>query len=196
MSQAVRKNDSSSPEVLYMAMELSKTKWKLAFSDGHAVRQVYVDARDLDGLVEAVAKSRKRFRMKSDVVVRSCYEAGLDGFWIHRWLESLGIENTVVDPASVEVSRRSRKRKTDRLDAEKLVRGLIRHHSGESRVWSVVNVPSEEHEDQRRPHRELKLLKNERYKLSNRIWGTLMSVGICGFSLGRRFEERLEQVRQ
>jgi transposase len=196
MSQAVRRNDSPDSGVLYMAMELSKRKWKLAFSDGHTVRQVHVDARDLDGLVVAMDKARKRFGMQSDVVVRSCYEAGLDGFWIHRWLESLEVESIVVDPASVEVSRRARKRKTDRLDAEKLVRGLIRHYSGESRVWSVINVPSEEHEDQRRPHRELKLLKNEKYRLANRIWGTLMAVGICDFSLGRRFEERLDEVRQ
>ncbi len=73
-----------------------------------------------------------------------CYEAGLDGFWIHRWLTGIGVTNVVVDSASIEVTRRAKQRKTDRLDVEKLLRQLMRYAAGEQDVWKVVHVPSEE----------------------------------------------------
>ena len=73
--------------------------------------------------------------------MRSCYEAGLDGFWLHRYLETQGIENIVVDPASVEVNRRAKQRKTDKLDAQKLVRHLMRYHAGDADVWKVQPLP-------------------------------------------------------
>jgi transposase len=99
--------------------------------------------------------------------VLSCYEAGRDGFWLHRHLVSVGIENEVVDAASIEVSRRLRHVKTDRLDGDRLLAKLIRHHAGERGGWSVVRVPSVEEEDARHLHRELERLKRER--LAHRV---------------------------
>ena len=72
----------------------------------------------------------------------SCYEAGRDGFWLHRWLIEHGIDNIVVDSASIEVNRRARRVKTDRLDGDKLLAMLLRYAGGERRVWWVVRVPA------------------------------------------------------
>ena len=104
----------------------------------------------------------------------SCYEAGRDGFWIHRYLESQGIENLVVDSASLEVNRRKRRAKTDRIDVAKRMRMLMRYWCGENKVWSVMRVPSEQDEDARHLHRGLESLKKERTKHRNRIKGLLI----------------------
>jgi transposase len=114
-----------------------------------------------------VAKAKERFGMPASTPVVSCYEAGRDGFWLHRHLRSIGIENEVIDAASIEVSRRLRHVKTDRLDGERLLDKLMRHHAGERGGWSVVRVPSIEEEDARRLHRELERLKRER--LAHRV---------------------------
>jgi transposase len=97
---------SASAPVLYMALELSNKTWRLAFSDGAKRRQVTVPAADLMKLACAVAKAKERFGMPASARVVSCYEAGRDGFWLHRHLRSVGIESEVVDAASIEVSRR------------------------------------------------------------------------------------------
>jgi len=110
--------------------------------------------------------------------VVSCYEAGRDGFWLHRYLLSCGIENVVVDSASIEVNRRKRRAKTDRIDVRKLMHMLLRYHGGEQLVWSVVNVPSEQAEDGRHLHRELEVLKKERGMHRNRIKSLLIQQGI------------------
>jgi transposase len=110
--------------------------------------------------------------------VRSCYEAGREGFWLHRYLVSRGIENLVVDSSSIEVNRRARRAKTDKLDVQKLANMLIRHHSGERKLWSMVRVPSVEEEDRRQLHRELKDLKKERTRAGNRIKGLLATQGV------------------
>ena len=111
------KKSNTKSAILYMAFELSNTKWKLAFGNGDRVRLVGVVARDLEGLQEAIGKAKERFKMPKRVKVCSCYEAGRDGFWLHRYLLSCGVENLVVDSASIEVNRRKRRAKTDRLDA-------------------------------------------------------------------------------
>jgi transposase len=116
--------------------------------------------------------------------VASCYEAGRDGFWLHRWLLAQNVNNVVVDPASIEVERRRRKRKTDRMDAIKLLNRLIRHNWGE-KVWSVVRVPSEENEDARRIHRERERLVRERGQHQSRIRALLSTQGICTEKLNR-----------
>ena len=135
-------NSNQNMGTLYMALELSKKTWKLAFSDGgqRRPRVVSVSARDLEALKLEVTKAKKKFGLASEAAVRSCYEAGRDGFWIHRALTAIGIESLVVDPASIEVNRRTRQAKTDRLDAIKLVMQLVRHWRNEERVWSVVRV--------------------------------------------------------
>jgi len=117
---------SASAPVLYMALELSNKTWRLALSDGAKRRQVSVPAADLAKLASAVAKAKERFGMPATARVLSCYEAGRDGFWLHRHLISIGIENEVIDAASIEVSRRLRHVKTDRLDGERLLAKLIR----------------------------------------------------------------------
>ena len=125
-----------------------------------------------------MALAKEKLGYKEDTEVLCCYEAGRDGFWIHRWLVSHGINNLILDPASIEVSRRKRRAKTDRLDVESLVRLLARYHAGEHKVCSIVRVPSVEQEDALRLHRELDCLKNERKTHINRIKGLLILHGI------------------
>jgi len=143
---ALRNEDNASAPVLYMALELSNKNWRLAFGDGTKRRQTSVPAADLVKLAEAVAKAKERFKMPASARVLSCYEAGRDGFWLHRHLRSVGIENEVIDAASIEVNRRLRHVKTDRLDGDRLLDKLMRHQAGECGGWSVVRVPSIEDE--------------------------------------------------
>lgn len=105
--------------------------------------------------------------------MHSCYEAGRDGWWLHRWLTELGMDNLVVDAASIEVNRRARRAKTDRLDGDKLLTMLMRHHRGEH-VWSVVREPTPIQEDERREHREFERLTHERTAHTNRIGALLV----------------------
>jgi transposase len=161
-----------------MALELSNRSWRLAFGDGGKHRQVSVPAADLAKLASAVAKAKERFKLPASARVVSCYEAGRDGFWLHRHLVSIGIENQVVDAASIEVSRRLRHVKTDRLDGDRLLAKLIRHHAGERGGWSVVRVPSLEEEDARHLHRELERLKRERLAHRVRIQSLLVTQGV------------------
>lgn len=183
--------------ILYMAMELSQKTWKLALSDGRSNPRHYsVDAGDRATVLDKIAKAKARFGLDPDVAVVSCYEAGRDGFWIHRWLESEGIDNHVVDSSSIEVSRRARRAKTDGLDAGKLLAMLIRYLRGEKTVWSVVRVPSVEEEDARRPHRELERLKKERTQHTNRIRALLALHGIRPATVGGRgWQTFLDSVR-
>ena len=175
---ALRNEDNASAPVLYMALELSNKSWRLALGDGTKRRQVSVPAADLAKLACAVAKAKEHFGMPASARVVSCYEAGRDGFWLHRHLRSVGIENQVIDAASIEVNRRLRHVKTDRLDGERLLAKLIRHHKGEREGWSVVRAPSLEEEDARRLHRELERLKRERLAHRLRIQSLLVVQGI------------------
>jgi transposase len=164
--------------VLYVAFELGNNTWKLAFSNGRKVRHVTVTARDLGQVQGALLRAQTHFGMAEAAAVVSCYEAGRDGFWLHRYLQGRGIDNVVVDSASLEVDRRLRRAKTDRIDAGKLLRMLIRYHGGERQLWRVVRVPSREDEDARHLHRELESLKRERTRQRNRIHGILMQQGL------------------
>jgi transposase len=125
----------------------------------------------------------------------SCYEAGRDGFWLHRYLVREGIPNIVVDASSIEVNRRKRRAKTDRLDAASLVGMLIRWHHGECEHWSLVQVASAEAEERRHVHRELISLKSERTEHSNRIQGLLACIG-QSVAVDLRLADRLEHLRQ
>ena len=163
---------------MYMALELSKKLWKLAFSDGKRKRRVTIKAKNLFELQEAIAKAKAKFGLPAQARVRSCYEAGRDGFWLHRFLVSIGIENQVVDSSSIEVNRRARRAKTDRIDAGKLLGSLQRYCGGERDVYSVVREPNERQEDARRLHRELECLKKERSRHTTRIRSLLALHGI------------------
>src|SRR3974390_2742692 len=165
--------------ILYVAFELGNSTWKMACSDGRKVRHVTVNARDLDQVERALLRAQDHFAMADGYSTVSCYEAGRDGFWLHRYLQDRGIDNVVVDSASLEVDRRLRRAKTDRIDAGKLLRMLIRYHGGEKQLWRVVRVPSREDEDARHLHRELEGLKRERTRQRNRIHGILMQQGLC-----------------
>ncbi len=180
---------------LFMAQELSNSKWKLAFSPsyGQKPRERTIVAGDLTALRREIGKARERFDLPGSVPVVSCYEAGRDGFWLHRHLKSQGVDNSVVDPASIEVNRRARRRKTDRLDVRKLLRQLIRSQD-DPKVWSVVRVPTAEQEDDRQLHRELGTLTKEKTAHSNRIKGLLVTQGIR-LPVNRTFLARLSEVR-
>jgi transposase len=195
-------NNQASPatennkDVLYLAFELSRKAWKLGFSDGKQaqVRQVQIDAGDLERCRTEIMKAKQRFGMEETAAVRSCYEAGREGFWLHRALTEMGIDNMVVDAASIEVNRRQRRAKTDRMDVQKLVRQLVRYWRGEHDVWRPVQVPSPEAEDNRQAHRELEVLKEERKQHRVRIQSLLFTQGI-NESVGRQFLKQLEQWR-
>ena len=164
---------------LYMAMELSKKKWKLCFGDGSRERQRTIGSGNQGVLLEEIARAKEKFGLSQDVEVVSCYEAGRDGFWIHRMLTKHGISNTIVDPASIEVSRRKRKSKTDRLDASRLLCLLLRSKLwGEQKVFAVVRVPSEEEEAEMRIGRERVRLLKERGGHRTRIHSLLSLNGI------------------
>jgi transposase len=166
--------------MLAMSLELGALEWKMAFSPGlgQQPRLRTVAAGDLEAVMKEIAAAKARFKLPADVRVVSCYEAGRDGFWIHRALELLGVKNHVVDSAAIEVSRQSRRAKTDRLDATKLVNQLLRYLAGEKRALKVVRVPTEEEEDRRHLHRELKTVKGARTAVTNRIQGLLATVGV------------------
>lgn len=164
---------------LYVAMELSNKKWKLVFGDGSQERERTMVARGEDLLVREVALAKQKFGLAADVPVVSCYEAGRDGFWIDRMLKKHGIKNYVMDPASIEVPRRSRTRKTDRLDARKLLKLLLRRELwGERGAFSVVCIPDEEQEAALRTHRERERLVKERTGHRTRIKSLLVLHGV------------------
>jgi len=183
MSRAVTARtgkDSARSPVLYLAFELGRKQWQLGFTTGMAQqpRERTVSARDLIAAEAEIDRARARFGLAARAEVVSCYEAGRDGFWLHRFLESIGQTNYVVDSSSVEVKRRAKRAKTDRLDLRALLRLLIRYQSGEHRVWSVVNAPSPEAEDARQLHRELLALRRDRTRTINRMKGLMATQGI------------------
>ncbi len=183
-------NSTTKTDVLYLAFELGDTEWKLAFTIGvgQSPRFRSMPARDLPRLQAEIALAKKRFGLSADAAVRSCYEAGRDGFWLDRYLASGGVENHVVDSSSIEVNRRKRRAKTDRLDAGNLVSLLLRYYGGERKVWSIVRVPSVAAEDARQLHRELEALKDERTEHVNRIKGLLASQGLTAPEVGKLAE--------
>ncbi len=176
---------------LYMAFELGEKNWKLSLGDGVRSPSRYtVAAGDTAALIECIAKAKARCGLTPEARVASCYEAGRDGFWLHRWLIEHGIDNIVVDSASIEVNRRARRAKTDRLDADKLLAMLIRYHADEPRVWSVLRVPTPEQEDARRAHRELGRLGRERTAHINRIRALLVLHNLRVKYVGGRLWQR------
>ncbi len=190
-----RKKGSIIERVLHLAFELSQNKWKLGFSDGNKMRFKSIVARSLEQLQEEIDKAKVRFKLRGNVRIVSCYEAGRDGFWLHRYLLSCGIKNLVVDSSSIEVNRRKRRAKTDRIDARKLLQMLMRYHGGERRLWSVVNVPSAEAEEGRQLNRDLEALNKERTMHRGRIRGLLIQQGLeVRNPSGKRFLQELASL--
>jgi transposase len=187
MVAAARSEGSVVESILYVAFELGKKEWHLALTSGVGVAAWVrtVPGGDLRAVERVIAQARQRFGLGAEAGVVSCYEAGRDGFWIHRALAARGIRNRVVDSASIEVNRRARRMKTDRIDALKLVTMLMRVCGGEPRVWHEVRVPSEGVEAARHVSRERSALVRERTRWRNQITSWLATYG-CSVSTQAR----------
>jgi transposase len=177
---------------LFIAFDLGNRTWKVASTTGvgDPVRHKEVAAGDRQELADELRRAKARFHLEPESRVVSCYEAGRDGFGPHRLLLTAGVENLVVDPSSIEVPRRARRAKTDRLDAGKLLDHLLRYYGGESRRLRVVRVPSVEVEDRRQLHRELATTKRDRVRIRNRITSLVAAQG-GRVMVDGRFLERL-----
>jgi transposase len=196
MSQTIPEMETTTlSQSLHLAIDLGGSSWKLAFGSGRKIRYRTITAGDLDRLEEEVAQAKRHFGLADEAAVFSCHEAGRDGFWIHRELERRGIRNVVVDSASIEQSRRKRQVKTDRVDARKLLAQLGRHLGGETKVWSVLRIPSRADEDARMLHREIERLKKEKVQLSNGIRSMLVTQGVSLRLRAEGFAEDLERLR-
>jgi transposase len=168
-------------ETLLLALDLGNTTWKLACRVGGPAqlpRSRTTPARDLPARAREIAAAKRRFGLAADAPVISCFEAGRDGFWLHRALLTMGVTSLVVDSCSIERTARGRQPKSDRLDTTALLEKLGRHVQGERKVWSMVHVPSVADEDRRHLHRELTTLTWERTRFVNRIKGLLALHGV------------------
>ena len=188
------RDEQAAPRLL-MAMELGRREWKLGFATGvgQSTRRRTLRADSWRQVADEIAATKARFGLSTDTAVVSCYEAGLDGFWVHRYLGSLGVSNLVVDSSSIEVNRRARRAKTDRLDVERLLALLLRYVGGEQSALRVVRVPGEADEHGRQLHRELLALKRDRTRVTNRITGLLATQGVH-VSVRADFGDRLEAL--
>lgn len=186
---------------IFISLELSKSTWlvtSLSPGTGEKMSKHQVQGGDIAGLLERFdqLKGKAQARTGTAFPLIVIQEAGLDGFWIDRALKNEGIESHVVDPASIAVSRRHRRAKTDRIDGEMLVRTLLAYKRGEPRVCSMVKGPSPQEEDRRRICRERKALIAERILHVNRIKGLCFCQGIRGYEpLRRDRRARLEDLR-
>jgi transposase len=175
---------------IHVAIELSQRSWVIVIHSPDQARlsRHKLEPGDCEGLLALIDKVRQRAARAAGhaPAVVSCYEAGYDGFWLHRRLVAAGIENLVIDPASLSVDRRARRAKTDRIDGEKMIRALLAHLRGEPRVMSVVRVPTTEQEDARRLMRERERLVKEQTAHVNRIKALLRTVGLAAGEPGRR----------
>lgn len=197
MTTTTQTHRTSTAAVLHLAFELGAKSWKLAFTTGlgQKPRLRTVPAGALGLVTREIAEAKQRFGLPSNTRVLSCYEAGRDGFWIHRWLRSQGVDSLVVDSSSIEVNRRKRRAKSDGLDAMKLSEMLVRYGLGEEHVWSVVHAPTPEQEDERHLHREIETMQHERRQIANRIGGLLTTLGVQS-TVNHRFGQRLSGLRQ
>jgi transposase len=185
--------------VIYLAIELSASTWlvasKLPTSEKSGLHRI--EAGNSKAMLALIADLRKKVAVKLGVeaAVVSCFEAGRDGFWLHRLLSEHGVVNRVVEPASILVNRRARRAKTDRLDAQGLLRILAAHANGDHKVCSVVRVPTIEEEDAKRQHREREHLVQERIRIENRIAALLTTQGIRKRPSLRSWEKDMEEMR-
>src|SRR6187549_1020686 len=171
---------------IFVSLELSRRAWlitSLSPGGGEKMSKHSVPGSDVSGLLRRFAELRRKAaaRTGQDFPIIVIQETGLDGFWIHRVLQSEGIESHVVDPASILTSRRRRRAKTDRIDGETLVRTLMAFKRGEPRVCSMARAPTPQEEDRRRVCRERRILVGERVRHVNRIKGLLFAQGIFGY---------------
>jgi len=184
----------------FVSLELSRSKWVITSLSpcSNKMSKYSIDGGNGTALLDCLARLRVKAesRIGTAVKIVVIQEAGLDGFWIHRLLESNGIESHVVEPASIAVPRRHRRTKTDAIDGEMLVRTLMAYKRGEPRVCSMVVAPTPEEEDRRRISRERRTLIKERIEHVNRVKGLLASQGIFEYEPMRKdFRNRIESLR-
>ena len=181
---------------ILVVFELSKAKWKLGvlLPGSQKLNRYTVDGGDTAAVAALLTKARGQ--VTDPVRIVSAYEAGYDGFWLHRWLEAQGVQSRVLDSASIQVNRRARRAKTDKLDLDQLMRVLAALERGEPKVCSLARAPSVNAEDARRMTRERQRLMRERVAHTNRIKGLLFGQGVRDLEpLDRRFLDQLEQAR-
>src|SRR3954451_3478726 len=185
---------------IFVSLELSRSTWvitSLAPGGGEKMSKHAVPSGDIAALLARLSQLKEKARARTGQVfpIIVIQEAGLDGFWIHRVLQTEGIESHVVDPASIATSRRRRRAKTDRIDGEALVRALLAYKRGAPRVCAMVQAPTPQEEDRRRISREREVLTAERVQHVNRIKGLLFAQGISNYEpLPRNRRERLEEL--
>lgn len=181
---------------IFVSIELSRSSWVIGLYDRESskVSLFKRDAGDFAGLLGLIEERRAKLARALGCPVRviSCYEAGYDGFWLDRALRAAGIDNRVIDPASLRVNRRARRAKTDRLDAESLLRAIMAWERGEHEACALVRVPSPGEEDAKRPHRERHRLVRERTQHINRVKGLLATQGLYDFAPLRK--DRMAQL--
>jgi transposase len=198
MTTAATHHEQRNPTkaTLFVAFELSEKTWKLGFITGHGQkpRERTMPAGQQERVLSEIAQAKRRLGLPETVPVVRCYEAGREGFWLHRFLQGPRITNHVVDSSSIEVNRRRRRAKSDGLDVRKLLSMILRHAHGKRQVWQVVKVPSVEAEDHCHLHRDLETLKQERASTTTRIRGLRSSQGFRGTSL-TKLPEQLEALR-
>jgi len=172
--------DALPQPTLSLAFALGQHTWKLGFTIGGAQqpRARTIPAGALEKLQQEIARAQQRFGLPENARVVSGYEAGRDGCWLHRSLVAHGVQNHVIASASIEVNRRQRRAKTDRLDVRKLLTMLLRHTAGEQKGWSVVRVPSVDEEDRWQLHWELTTATQDRPRVINRIKGLFAGHGV------------------
>ena len=175
MTTTTTKHDK---ETIVMAIEVSNSNWLLGFSNGEKKSIRNVKAWDLEHFEKEVEKAKTKLKVDGKAVIHCCYEAGRDGFGIHRYLESVGIHNNVIDPSSIDRDRRWKHKKTDRIDVKKMIELQEMRYYMDNKKYRVVRVPSVEAEDERRLHREWDRLKKERTGHINRIKSLLVMHGI------------------
>jgi transposase len=201
MMTMTRTTESTAPTLrasmtLLLAFELGERGWKLGFTTGmgQRARVRQIPAGTVDRIIEEIARAKRRLQLPPDTAVVSCYEAGRTGFWLHRWLLAHGVTNHVVDSSSIEVNRRARRAKTDRLDLAGLLNLLARYLLGDQRVWRVVRVPSVAEEDARQLHRAWESLQQDRSRLLCRLQGLLSTQGLR-LRIDDDFLQRLDAAR-
>src|ERR1700676_5274391 len=186
---------------IFVSMELSRSSWlitSLSPGGGEKMSKHTVRSGDVAGLWARFSQLKDKVQVRTGHVVPIIViqEAGLDGFWIHRFLQDERVESHVVDPASIATSRRRRRAKTDKIDGEALVRALLAYKRGEPRVCAMVRAPTPEDEDSRRVCRERKTLIIERVQHVNRIKGLLFPQGISDYEpLRRNRRQRLDELK-
>jgi len=188
-----------SENTVHVAIELAVSSWLVAarLPGAEKVRLHRIEGGDTAALLALIAELRSSASRKLGGVaeVACCFEAGRDGFWLQRLLAAHGIAAHVLEPTSVLVNRRARRAKTDRLDAEGMLRVLAAWLGGDRQVCSMVRVPTPEEEDAKRPHREREHLVQEKLRLVNRIEALLFTQGIRARPSLRSWERDLAELR-